>query len=72
MVDKNWFGVGVPDFLLGVFRRYILSDPTVTPPLRQQNMFEGLRDKIRVIVNADTGEEFTRWHPFENSSMPRS
>lgn len=72
VVDKNWFGVGVPDFLLGVFRRYVLSDPAVTPPLRQQNMFEGLRDKIRVIVNADTGEEFTRRHPFENSSMPRS
>lgn len=72
VVDKNWFGVGVPDFLLGVFRRYILSDPAVTPPQRQQNMFEGLRDKIRVIANADTGDEFTRRHPFYISSMPSS
>lgn len=69
IVDKTFYGVGVPDFLLGVFRRYIYSDPTASPPQRQRNMFEGLRDKIRVIVNADTGEEFTRRHPFENSSI---
>lgn len=69
MVDKSHFGVGVPDFLLGVFRKYLTSDPTASPPQRQQNMFEGLRDKIRVIVNADTGEEFTRRLPFDNTSI---
>tara|TARA_R110002124_G_C8740869_1_gene497378 strand:+ start:211 stop:651 length:441 start_codon:yes stop_codon:yes gene_type:complete len=69
VVDKSWYGIAVPDFLLGVFRKYILSDPSASPPQRQQNMFEGLRDKIRVIVNADTGEEFTRRNPFDNSSL---
>ena len=71
MVDKSNFGVGVPDFLLGVFRKYISSDPNASPPPRHQNMFEGLRDKIRVIVNADTAEEFTRRQQFDNSSIGR-
>lgn len=69
MVDKSYYGVGIPDFLLGVFRKYVSGVPAASPPLRQHNMFEGLRDKIRVIVNADTGEEFTRRHPFVNSSI---
>ena len=36
IVDKSYPGVGVPDFLLGVFRRFISSNPTASPPQRYQ------------------------------------
>lgn len=62
-VGKEHYGVSVPDFLLAVFRRYINSDPLNKSQQRQINMFEMLRDKIRLIVNADTGEEFSRRNP---------
>ncbi|KPD12637.1 reverse transcriptase family protein [Phaeobacter sp. 11ANDIMAR09] len=66
IVDKSYFGIAVPDFMLAVFRRYLMADSKDKQYRRKVNMFEMLRDKIRVIVNADTGEEFGRRNPIRN------
>lgn len=64
-VNKTCYGISVPDFLLGVFRKYMMSDKEADPLRREHLMFERLRDKIRIIVNVDTGEEFTRRNPIK-------
>jgi hypothetical protein len=66
VVDKTYFGVAVPDFMLAVFRRYLTTSPSEKDYRRKANMFEMVRDKIRLIVNADTGEEFGRRNPLVN------
>ena len=63
MVSKDVHGVSVPDFLLGAFRRYMMSGDTQLPPRREHVIFERLRDKLRVILNVDTGEIFSRRNP---------
>lgn len=55
--------VCAPDFLLGVLRKYLTSGPAKQPPSREQLMFERLRDKYRVILDADSGVEYSRRNP---------
>ncbi len=72
IVDKSYFGIAVPDFMLAVFRRYLMTDSKDKQYRRKVNMFEMLRDKIRVIVDADTGEEFGRRKPIRNLDIENS
>lgn len=69
IVDKKYFGIAVPDFMLAVFRRYLTANPSEKDYRRRANMFEMLRDKVRLIVNADTGEEFGRRNPLVNPDI---
>lgn len=71
IVDKTYFGIAVPDFMLAVFRRYIMTDSRDSQHQRKMNMFEMMRDKIRVVLNADTGEEFGRRNPLINSDVEK-
>jgi hypothetical protein len=66
IVDKKYFGIAVPDFMLAVFRRYLTTNPSEKDHKRKSNMFEMMRDKIRLIANSDTGEEFGRRNPLLN------
>lgn len=53
----------LPDFLLGVFSRYArFGDGKKTE--RGINFFEKLRDKYRLILDADSGMVFSRKRPF--------
>lgn len=65
-VTKMTPGVAVPDFMLGVFRRYAISSfvDGRKPTPREHLMFERLRDKYKLIFDADTGEEYGRRQPF--------
>lgn len=65
VVSKKSLGVSVPDFLLGVFRKFILSGEPISPPHRAHIMFERLINRYSLILNADTNEEFTRRNPFQ-------
>jgi len=69
IVDKKYFGIAVPDFLLAVFRRFLTANPSEKDYRRRAIMFEMMRDKIRLIVNADTGEEFGRRNPLVNPDI---
>lgn len=62
-VSKSSPIVGPPDFLLGVIRKYLTAGPEKEVPAREQLMFERLRDKYRVILDADTGIEYSRRNP---------
>jgi hypothetical protein len=70
-VSKPHPGVTVPDFLLGVLGRYLKSPPVKTgrPESRDRLMFERIRDKCRLILDVDSGVEYTRrweiqpWNP---------
>lgn len=55
--------------MLAVFRRYLTTNPSEADYRRRANMFEMLRDKIRLIVNADTGKEFGRRSPLINPDI---
>ncbi len=65
IVTKKTLGVSVPDFLLGVFRKYVLCGEPISPPRREEMMFERLSSKYHIIFNADTGEEFSRRNPLK-------
>jgi RNA-directed DNA polymerase len=52
----------VPDFVLAIFSRYAQFGEK--PEEIRKLQFERLRDKYRLIVDADSGEEFSRRHPF--------
>jgi len=52
----------VPDYLLAIFARF--AQLNEKPEEIRRHQFERLRDKYRVIVNADTGEEYSRRRPF--------
>jgi hypothetical protein len=62
--------LSVPDFLLGTLGRFLLSRPDVdeSRPSRDRKLFESLRDKYRLILDVDTGTEYSRrreitsWH----------
>jgi hypothetical protein len=66
-VSKPDMRISVPDFLLGVLGKYLQSKPVPEgkPESRDRLMFERLRDKLRVIVDLDQGEEYSRRHPIE-------
>ena len=56
--------VPVPDFLLGVLGLYLAAKPDKpTEPNRDKLMFERLRDKYRLIYDAETNTEFSRRRP---------
>jgi hypothetical protein len=57
--------LGVPDTLLALFYGYF-SGGGETAHLR----FEQMRDKFRYIVNANTGEVFSRRHPLDVPKKP--
>ena len=57
---KEEIGISAPDFLLGAFRNFIAAGPAKAPLQRDRLLFECLRDEIRLISNADTGDEFGR------------
>jgi RNA-directed DNA polymerase len=54
----------VPDYLLAVFARYAQANEKLAENNIRTLQFERLRDKYRLIVNADTGVEYSRRHPF--------
>ena len=62
-VGKEATGISVPDFLLGAFRGFMMAGPVTSPPQRTHILFERLRDKVRVILDADSGAEFSRRNP---------
>ncbi|WP_417245946.1 reverse transcriptase family protein [Celeribacter sp.] len=61
VVDKTFRGVGVPDFILGAFLRYYA--PKKGPLPRHDILFELVRDKVRVILDIGSGEEYGRRKP---------
>ena len=66
-VSKPNMGVSVPDFLLGVLGKYLMSGVhkgTGSPP-REHMIFEHLRDKFKVVLDVDTGEKFSRRNPIK-------
>lgn len=60
-VSKPNLGVPVPDFLLGVLGLYLAAKPEKeNEPNRDKLMFESLRDKYRLIYDAETMTEYSR------------
>lgn len=59
---QNDPSLSVPDFLLGVFSRYYGDDKAGKDIATRR--FERLRDKFRHIVNIDSGDFYSRRHPF--------
>jgi hypothetical protein len=57
-------GISVPDFLLGVLGRYLKSRATESdnPNNRDRKLFERIRDKYRLILDADERVEYSRRH----------
>jgi hypothetical protein len=64
---KPDLGISYPDFLLGVFGKFLRSaDPRPGAPVsRDRLQFERLRDKYRLILDADTGCEYSRRRPIQ-------
>ena len=50
----------IPDFLLGVFRRYWSPNENEIKSERRQLHFEGLRDKYKIILDADKNITYSR------------
>lgn len=72
IVSKKCSLITLPDFLLGTFRRYLLNiskkeNISTSTPL-DILLFERLRDKCRVILNYDTGKEYTRHKQLDKNS----
>lgn len=61
---QNCYGLSVPDFLLGLFSKYVGADKTAKPASLEVLQFEKLRDKIRIIYDADNDIFYTRKRPF--------
>lgn len=64
-VSKPHLGVSVPDFLLGVLGCYLRSSaraPNESEP-RDRLLFERIRDKYRLILDADNWTEYSRRNP---------
>ncbi|WP_339630251.1 reverse transcriptase family protein [uncultured Sneathiella sp.] len=66
-VSKKCYGVSVSDFLLGVLRKYLMSEnsPTTKQIPREHVMYERLRDKYRLILDVDSGIEYSRRNPIK-------
>lgn len=64
-VSKQNLCVALPDFLLGTLRRFLMMKRPKNPaiPERPEIMFERLRDKLVILIDLDTGEEFSRRNP---------
>ena len=54
----------IPDFLLAIFAKYATLNSTDEKGDRKQLFFERLRDKYRVILDADADIVFSRKRPF--------
>lgn len=64
-VSKTDLGVALPDFLLGVMRRYLVMKPHGKPeiPQRAEILFEHLRDRLVVLLDLDEATEYSRRKP---------
>jgi RNA-directed DNA polymerase len=64
-VSKTEYCLSVPDFMLGVFRKYVnIGNKKDT---FEERMFEKLRDQYTLILNADCNIRYTRKNPFTNN-----
>lgn len=61
-ISKPHPAVSIPDFLLGALVHYLKSKPVKAgdPEARERHLFERFRDKYRVILDLDTGIEYSR------------
>ncbi|MBN9545512.1 MAG: RNA-directed DNA polymerase [Alphaproteobacteria bacterium] len=61
-VSKPDLGMSVPDFLLGILGRFLRSGPGKMEDQfdRDRKLFESLRDKYRLILDADSWVEYSR------------
>jgi len=66
IASKNeYYGFSLPDFLLGLFMKYTLCSPIKGQPTPLDILnFEKIRDKIRVILDADTAITYSRKRPY--------
>lgn len=55
----------VPDYLLAVFARFAQTNEKLPEKNVRTLQFERLRDKYRLIIDADTGVEYSRRRPFQ-------
>lgn len=55
----------VPDYLLAVFSRFAQANANPKEKNMRMSQFERLRDKYRLIIDADTGVEYSRRRPFQ-------
>lgn len=64
-VGKPDLDISLPDFLLGVLGRYLRTpEPVVGKPApRDHQLFERIRDKYRLILDADGWIEYSRRRP---------
>lgn len=64
-VSKADLGIALPDFLLGVLRRYLVLKPRkkVDRVERAEILFEHLRDKLVVLLDLDNASEYSRRNP---------
>jgi hypothetical protein len=62
-LDQPCFAV--PDYLLAVFARFAQTNEKPAEKNIRTLQFERLRDKYRLIIDADTGVEYSRRHPFQ-------
>jgi RNA-directed DNA polymerase len=60
---KSVAAFSAPDFMLAIFSRYAQLKKFPKEPLRE-HQFERLRDKYRLIIDADSNNEFSRRRPF--------
>jgi RNA-directed DNA polymerase len=59
---ENYPCFALPDFMLGVFRRYCLYN--IKNEKLREHQFESLRDKYRQIIDVDKNIEYSRRNPF--------
>lgn len=73
-VSKPHLGISAPDFLLGVLGKYLKSKPAPDgkPEPRDRLMFERLRDKYRLILDAANWIEYSRRRPIVPWAEERS
>ncbi|WP_200913190.1 reverse transcriptase family protein [Methylobacterium sp. Leaf106] len=64
---KPDLNISFPDFILGILGKYLRSkDAKPNAPMpRDRLLFERLRDRYRLILDADTKAEFSRRRPIE-------
>jgi RNA-directed DNA polymerase len=62
---KPDFGLSIPDFLLGSLKKFLELTPekSLTKPARERLLFEQLRDRYRLILDADSWIEYSRRKP---------
>ncbi len=60
--------LAICDYIIGVTGRYMSDEGSDLASKR----FERLRDKVRLVMDADTGDRFWRKNPFESKSLALS